>query len=64
MKTVTDLDSLGGLQRLLRRNVDLSFTQELLYEECDVSTGYRNVLDTASNNITFSLYNHTKLVKK
>lgn len=49
------LDGLGRLQRLLRRDSHLPLPQQLLGEVGDVSSCDGDVLDTAADNITFSL---------
>ena len=49
------LDGFGGLQRLLRRDPRLPLPQQLLDEIGDVPPCNRDVLDAASNHVTFCL---------
>lgn len=49
------LDCLCGLQRLFRRNPDLSLPQELLDKVGDVAACYRDVLYTAPNHVALCL---------
>lgn len=49
------LDSLGGLQRLLRGDAHLPLPQQLLGEVGDVAASDGDVLDAAANDVALSL---------
>lgn len=49
------LDSLGSLQRLLRRNPHLPVSEQLLDEEGDVPPRDGDMLYTAANHVALSL---------
>lgn len=59
----TNLDCLGRLQRLLRRDAHLPLPEELLGEVGDVSSCDGNVLYTAANYITFGLRETRKQIQ-
>lgn len=56
----TDLDSLGGLQRLLRRDAHLPLPQQLLRKEGDVPPGDGDVLNAAADDVAFSLHTQVR----
>lgn len=49
------LNTLGNFEGLGRRDRLAAVTQKVLNEGSDISTGQRNVLNAATNNVTFSL---------
>ena len=53
--TVTFLDSLSGFKRLFRGDTRLSFPEQLLNEVGDIPTSDGDVLDTATDHVSFSL---------
>lgn len=56
----TDLDSLGGLQRLLRRDAHLPLPQQLLRKVGDVPAGDGDVLNAAADDVAFSLHTQVR----
>ena len=50
------LDLLGGLERLLRGNVGLTVSQQLLHEVCDVTPSNGDVLDATPDHVPFGLH--------
>ena len=51
-----NLNSFRRFKWLFWRNANFTFTKQLLYEECYVSSGDWNMLDTAADDIAFSLH--------
>jgi hypothetical protein len=59
--TVRLFDAFGNFERFGRRNRFITFSQQSLNERCNITSSKRNVFDTATNHITFSLQtNSTK----
>ncbi len=57
------LNALGNFEGLSRRDRLAAVTQKVLNESSDISTSQRNVLNAATNNVTFSLSIENKLTR-